>query len=46
MAGRGSGSSNVALMGRSSRRDTHRLKSGRGDDVSAFRRILMVTSGL
>lgn len=45
-AGSGSGSSRVALMGLSSRRDMQRLKSGRGDAVRDFMRMLMITSGL
>lgn len=44
--GRGSGSSRVALGGRSSMRDIQRLKSGKGDAVRAFMRMLITTSGL
>ena len=44
--GRGSGSSRVEFAGRSSKRDMQRLKSGRGDAVRAFIRMLMTTSGL
>lgn len=44
--GKGSGSSWLALIGRSSRSDMHRLKSGSGDAVRAFMRMLMTTSGL
>jgi len=46
ITGSGSGSSSWALAGRSSSRDMHRLKSGWGDDVTAFKRILITTSEL
>lgn len=45
-AGRGSGSSGLTLGGRSSRSDMQRLKSGNGDDVRAFMRMFITTSGL
>jgi hypothetical protein len=44
--GKGSGSSRLVLGVRSSRRDMQRLKSGKGDAVRAFMRILTTTSGL
>jgi len=44
--GRGSGSSRLLLGTRSSRRDMQRLKSGNGDEVRAFIRMLITTSGL
>ena len=44
--GKGSGSSGFVFAGRSSRRDMQRLKSGKGEEVRAFMRMLMTTSGL
>lgn len=44
--GRGSGSSRLLLGIRSSSRDIQRLKSGKGDAVRAFMRMLITTSGL
>ncbi len=44
--GNGSGSSSVAFGGLSSRMAMHRLKSGKGDAVRDFMRILITTSGL
>lgn len=44
--GNGSGSSRLELFDRSSRREMQRLKSGRGDAVIAFMRMLTTTSGL
>jgi hypothetical protein len=46
MVGIGSGSSKLIVRGRSSRREIHRLKSGSGEVVNDFMRMLMTTSGL
>lgn len=45
-AGSGSGSSRFALGDLSSSRAMHRLKSGKGDAVRDFMRMLITTSGL
>lgn len=44
--GSGSGSSGFWVIGRSSSSERQRLKSGKGDEVSALMRMLMTTSGL